>query len=108
MRNAKANDILKTLVDSVEKNGIQADKCIAPLQEARQFALEENDPLVTRALRLAWQHIESNETFDAPLAEEIETAEDNFVYFLSLCIKSDNEINRNELRDMTYALQAMA
>lgn len=107
MRNPKGNDIIKKLISEVEANGITAE-LIQPLQEVRELAKSENDPLLTRALRLAWQHIESNDYFEIPLAEEIETAEENLVFFLSLCLKSDNDINREELRAMTSQLQELA
>jgi hypothetical protein len=107
MRNPKGNDILKKLIGEIESNGISA-ALIAPLQEAREVAKSENDPLVTRSLRLLWQHIEANDNFEAPLAEEIETATDNLIFFISLCVKSDNEVNRDELRVMTQQLQELA
>jgi hypothetical protein len=96
------------VIASVEKSGILADKIISPLQSAREHALKENDPLVTRALRLAWQHIEANEAFEIELAEEIETPEENFVYFLSLIVRCENALNRDELRVMTNQLQQVA
>ena len=108
MRTTEANDLINSVIDSVEKSGINADKIISPLQAAREHALTENDPLVTRALRLAWQHVEANEAFDIELAEEIETPEENFVYFLSLIVRSDNALNRDELRVMTNQLQQVA
>lgn len=108
MHTAKANELLNNAIAHVEKNGISGEPLIQLIQQAREYALQEKDPLVTRALRLAWQHVESNETFDLPLAEEIESIEENFIYFLSLCIKSHHEINRTELREMTNQLQAMA
>jgi hypothetical protein len=52
--------------------------------------------------------LESNEAFDTELAEEIETPEENFAYFLALCVKSDNALNRDELRVMTNQLQQLA
>ncbi len=107
MRNPQGNDILKKLISEIETTGIST-ALIAPLQEARELAKLESDPLITRALRLLWQHIEANETFEIPLAEEIETPEDNLVFFLSLCVKGDNDINRDELRIMTQQLQEMA
>lgn len=107
MRNPKGNEIIKKLIADVEKNGI-THSLIAPLQEVRELAKNENDPLLTRALRLAWQHIESTDYFEIPLAEEIETAEENLTFFLSLCLKSENEINREELRAMTSQLQELA
>jgi hypothetical protein len=107
MRNPKGNEILKQLIKEVESTGISTD-LITALQEARELAKSENDPLITRALRLLWQHLEANESFEVPLAEEIETATDNLIFFISLCVKSDNELNRDELRVMTQQLQELA
>ncbi|MCC7298197.1 MAG: hypothetical protein IT244_07690 [Bacteroidia bacterium] len=110
MLTKEANDLIDKLVASIEKNGIQADKNIPEIQKIREFALKENDPLVTRGLRLAWQHLEGHETFTLNyLIEDDEnaTAEDNLVHMLNLCRKSDNSYNRDELREMTNLLQEM-
>lgn len=108
MRTPEANVILNSVIESVEKNGIHAKAIVTQLQAAREHALTENDPLVTRALRLAWQHIESNNAFETELAEEIESAQENFIYFVSLCVRSENALNREELRIMTNQLQSVA
>ncbi len=108
MQTEKANTIIEKAIKSVEKDGIVAGKLIPLLQEAREFALKEEDPLLTRALRLAWQHLESNDHFAIDLAEDIEDETENFIYFLSLCVKCENEINRTELREMTNNMQALA
>ena len=47
----------------IAKNGINAATQIPLIKEAREYALKEEDPLVTRALRLAWQHVEENKGF---------------------------------------------
>ena len=108
MRTEKANALIEKAITIVEKEGIVVDKIVTLLQDARGFALKEEDPLVTRALRLAWQHLEANDTFAVDLAEDIEDETENFIYFLSLCAKCENEINRTELREMTNNLQALA
>lgn len=108
MLTSEANEKLKKLIASIEKGGIQPEKNIPEIQAIREYALKENDPLVTRALRLAWQHLESKGTFELNfLLEEDEnaTAEDNLVYMLNLCLKSENTYNRDELREMTNQLQ---
>lgn len=107
MQSAKANTILQSIIDDATKNGMNAESFIPQLKEARELALKEEDPLVTRALRLTWQHLEANGNFGIELAEEIESEDENFTYFLSLCVKSDNTYNRDELREMTNALQAV-
>jgi len=78
MRTAEANTILEKIQKQVEKNGIQPDKLIPLLQQAREFALKEEDPLLTRALRLCWQHLEANEAFDLTYLEDGESTEENF------------------------------
>ncbi len=108
MQSEKANELLNKAIKSVEKNGIVASAIVPHLKAAREYALLENDPLLTRALRLAWQNLEANDAFETELAEEIETPEDNLVYFLSLCLKSENVLNRDELRLMTNGLQQVA
>lgn len=108
MNTAEANKILESILKDTEKSGINSEKFIPLLQKAREYALKENDPLVTRALRLLWQHLEGNEGFQLSFLEEAETQEENFSYFISLCIKSDNTYNRDELREMTNLLQEMA
>jgi hypothetical protein len=108
MRTEKANALIEKAITIVEKDGIVAAKIISLLQDAREFALKEEDPLVSRALRLAWQHLEANDSFAIDLAEDIENETENFIYFLSLCAKCENEINRTELREMTNNMQALA
>lgn len=111
MQTEAANKELNKLIADIEKNGIQPETQIPAIQKIRDYALKENDPLVTRALRLAWQHLESNGDFTLNfLAEEDEnaTSTDNLVYMLSLCIKSENTYNRDELREMTNQLQELA
>lgn len=108
MRSPEANALIQKVIDNAEKNGIANESNIADLQKAREFALKENDPLVTRALRLTWQHIESNEGFEVAFLEEAETQDENFSYFMNLILKSDNTYNRDEIREITNLLQGMA
>jgi len=108
MKTEKANKILDKALADLAKSGIKPANLIPYLQEAREFALKEEDPLVTRALRLAWQHIESNKGFLLAFLEESETQEENLEFFLSLCARCENDRNRDELREMTNMLQEMA
>jgi hypothetical protein len=108
MQSKEANDILAKIQKSVDKSGIDADSMISQLQKAREYALKENDPLLTRALRLAWQHLEANGGFEISYLEEAETQEENFSYMLALMQKSDNTYNRDELREMTNLMQSEA
>jgi hypothetical protein len=108
MNTPEANKILERIIKDVEKNGLEVEILIPELQKVREFALKENDPLVTRAIRLTWQHLETNEGFQIAYLEEAETQEENFLYLLQLCLKTDNTYNRDELREITNLMQAAA
>jgi hypothetical protein len=108
MVTAEANKLLDKLTQDIEKNGISPEKNIVVIQQIREFALKENDPLITRALRLLWQHLESNSAFQLTFLEESDSPEENMLYMLNLCKKSENTYNRDELREMTNLLQELA
>jgi len=108
MHTAEANKILDSIQTVVEKKGLDTEALIPELQKAREFALIENDPLLTRALRLLWQHLEANSGFEVSYLEEAETQEENFTYLIALMQKSDNTYNRDEIREMTNLMQSMA
>ncbi|MBL7812977.1 MAG: hypothetical protein JNL57_12210 [Bacteroidetes bacterium] len=108
MQTAEANKHLEKLIEEVEKNGIDASSLIPKIQKIREYAQKEQDPLLTRALRLAWQHLETYNAFEISFLEEAETQEENLAYMLQLCLRSDNTYNRDELREMTNLLQATA
>lgn len=116
MKAAQANTLIDTLVAQVEKEGIDTDTLIPQLHKLREFALAEADPLVTKALRLAYEYLEENDgAFDIQVQYEededgneypieIEDTE-NFCYFLNLLKKSDNKINRDEIKEYRTALK---
>ena len=108
MQTPEANKILERILKDFQKNGMDSAVLIPEFQKAREYALKEEDPLITRALRLAWQHLEANNSFEVPFLEDGETADENFDYFVNLMIKSTNTINRDELREMTNMLQKLA
>lgn len=108
MRTAEANKILDKIQSIIEKKGLDTESLIPELQKARELALKENDPLLTRALRLAWQHLETNGAYEVAYLEEAETQEENFTYLISLMQKSDNTYNRDEIREITNLMQSMA
>lgn len=107
MRSPEAQKQIDKILSIVEKEGIKAEKLIPLIQNLREFALSEEDPLVTRTLRLTWQHLESNEGFEISYLEDAETQEENFVYMFELIKNSDNKYNRDELREITQMLQAL-
>ena len=116
MKAEKANKLIKDFQKDLEKSGFDPEKAISNLKEIRPFAQEEEDPLVTKTLRLAYQFIEENENFDIeivvdedeegnPIVMEDSNDVNNLVHYLQLILDSRNEYNRNEIRDINQQLK---
>lgn len=115
MKIAAANTKLDAIIAKVDKKGFKADKLIDDLKELRELALKEQDPLVTKVLRLSYEFIGENNGFDvqAQYEEDEEGNEypieiegkENFLYLLNLLKNADHKINREEIKDYRTALK---
>lgn len=115
MKIGAANIKLDEIIKKVEKSGVNAKGLIADLKELREFALKEQDPLVTKVLRLTYEFLEQNESFDvqAQYEEDEEGNEypleieekENLLYLLNLLKSADHKINREEIKDYRTALK---
>ncbi len=115
MKLAAANKKLDSIIENVEKKGLKAPKLVEDLKELREFALKEQDPLVTKVLRLSYEYIIENGTFDVQAQYEEDEEEneypieieevDNLLYLLNLLKNADHKINREEIKDYRTALK---
>jgi hypothetical protein len=115
MRSAAANKKLDEVIEKVEKKGLAASKLIDDLKELREFALKEQDPLVTKVLRLTYEFLGENNAFDvqAQYEEDEEGNEypieiedkENLLYLLNLLKNAEHKINREEIKDYRTALK---
>jgi hypothetical protein len=115
MKLAVANQKLEAIIKNVEKDGVKAKNLIEDLKELREYALKEQDPLVTKVLRLSYEYIGENSSFDiqAQYEEDEEENEypieiednDNLLYLLTLLKNADHKINREEIKDYRSALK---
>lgn len=79
MESIEGNKLIVKLQKDLAKNGIKKiDGLVKGLKELRPYALEEQDPTLTKVIRLTYEHIEENKTFNIPLPPEeaIEVEED--------------------------------
>lgn len=106
---------IEKLKDLVAKKGIVKDEVVKLLMELRPYFIEQNEPLVTRVVRLTAEYIEEEGVFDINLlAEEDEEGEvdedidmeaedsfnlvkENFLYLMDLFAHPDNQVNKDEL-----------
>ena len=115
MKSAAANKKLDEIIALVEKKGLEAPQLIDELKSLREFALKEQDPLVTKVLRLSYEFLGENGSFDvqAQFDEDEEGNEypleiddkENFLYLLNLLKNADHKINREEIKDYRTALK---
>jgi hypothetical protein len=115
MKTAIANEQLDSIINKVEKQGLESPKLIEDLKSLRELAIKEQDPLVVKVLRLTYEFISENDCFDveAQFEEDEEGNEypieiddkDNLLYLLTLLKNADHKINREEIKDYRSALK---
>jgi hypothetical protein len=115
MKLLEANNKLDAIISKVEKKGIVAAKLIDDLKALREDALKEQDPLVTKVLRLSYEFLDERKAFDVKAQYEEDEEEneypieiedkENFLYLLNLLKRSDHKINREEIKDYRSALK---
>lgn len=115
MKSPKANAKLESIIKKVEKDGLEAKNLVEDLKELRAYAIEEQDPLVTKVLRLSYEYITENSSFDVQAQYEQDEEEneypieiedkENFLYLLNLLIRCEHKVNREEIKDYRTALK---
>lgn len=113
MKRKDSNKKIDKIVSSVEKEGFNIEALVSEMKSLRELALIEEDPLVVKILRLAYEHLEENNTFEvftqkpdvdedgeeiADDSNEQMTPEEHFTYFMNLLINAENKYNREELQ----------
>ncbi len=115
MKTGKANKQVEKVIKLVEKEGVLAKSLITELKELREHALKEEDPLLAKVTRLTYEYLEENEAYDiqAQWEEDEEGGEypleledqENLLYLLNLLLRSDNKLNREEIKEYRTALK---
>ncbi len=108
MKNLKANELVAQIIKEIEKNSVKPEKLIPMLKELRELAKTEEDPLLTRSIRLVYEHLEANGGWEFQTLEDSEEVEENLTYLISLYEKSDNKYNRDEIREIANNMTAAA
>jgi hypothetical protein len=117
----KTLESIEDLRKFVEKNGVVKDEVVEKLMALRPHYIEQNEPLVTRVIRMTAEYIEhfgyfnlnllaetDEEDEDAEVEEEIDPEgevsftemKENFLYLLDLFAHPDNQVNRDELQNL--------
>lgn len=116
MKSKQAQKKLENIISEVHKNNGISQALIDKLKDLRNHAVDEKQPVVAKALRLAYEHIEENESFIIPIPtdEPLEgqkddvpliTGEESFIYLMNLVKNCENPINLNEIREYNRLMQ---
>ena len=121
MENPSAQKLINKIQVDLFKNGFDADRLVADLKKLREYSLEENNPVLTKALRLTYEHIEANSAFLIPIpddepieGEELVTENtsgtennmESLEYLFSLFSDLSHKTNLADLREYNKALAA--
>ena len=108
MNNPKAQKILNSLLKEATGEWNPESVC-EQLTQLRTIALEMNDPLIVKTLRLMREKIQEDESFEVEIEvldeeDEFEEPENHLEYLLNLLLESDNKYNREEIKLYRTAL----
>lgn len=121
MENKQALKLIEKIQKDLLQDKFVVSEIVEALKKVREITLELNNPVVTKALRLAYVHLESNNAFfigipdDEPVdAKEIEIeaniSEENNLeslnYFLSLFTDLSKKNNILDLKEYNKAFLA--
>jgi ribosomal protein S20 len=121
MENKQALKLIEKIQKDLLQNKFEVSKIVEELKKIREISLELNNPVVTKALRLAYEHLDTNNAFligipdDEPVdSKEVEfeaniSDENNiesFNYFLSLFTDLNKKNNVLDLKEYNKAFIA--
>ena len=118
MENKKAFQLLDKNLKELVKNKFSVAAIVADLKTIRELLLELQNPVVTKSLRLAYEHLENNNAFliaipaDEPIdadatANEVSFSDANniesFQYYLSLFTDLTKKNNLLDIKEYNKA-----
>jgi hypothetical protein len=121
MENKQALKLIEKVQKDLLQNKFEVSKIVDELKKIREISLELNNPVVTKALRLAYEHLASNNAFliGIPDDEPIDSKEgtvatsiseenniESFNYFLSLFTDLTKKNNVLDLKEYNKAFLA--
>ena len=121
MENKQALKLIEKIQKEILQDKLVVADAVTDLKKLREITLELNNPVVTKALRLAYEHLESNDAFlvgipdDEPVDSkdavvEANISEENNLeslnYFLTLFTDLTKKNNLLDLKEYNKAFLA--
>ena len=115
MKNKTAFTLIQKIQKELTSKKISYETIIEILKELRIISLEEKNPVLTKALRLAYEHLENNNGFYIGIPAEDEITSFNFskendleslTYFIALTKDATKVNNLLDLKEYNKAFLA--
>lgn len=98
MENPSAQKLINKIQLDLFKKGFDAETLIADLKKLREFSMEEQNPVLTKAIRLAYEHLEENGAFLIPIPDDEPVDEETEL------VTGSTPGNENNLESLDYLL----
>jgi len=121
LKNPKGQKLLNKIQRNLMRNGIIINTIVEDLKELRPYAVEDENPLLAKVIRLTYEHIENYQTFNIPIPEDEPLDENEEVsassefdpqesldYLLSIMFDTTIKNNQMDLREYSVDLQEYA
>lgn len=121
LKNPKAQKLIDKIQRDLMRNGLVINTLVEDLKQLRPFAIEEENPLLAKVIRLAFEHLEATNSFEIPIPDDepLEENEDQATaiesspqesldYLLSLMHDTSIKNNVSDLREYSSALAEFA
>jgi len=105
MENRQALKLIEKIQKELFKDNFEVSEIVTDLKKLREITLELNNPVVTKALRLAYEHLENNNGFFIGIPDD-EPVDSKDNYFLSLLTDLDKKNNLLDLKEYNKAFLA--
>jgi len=121
LKNPKGLKLLNKIQRNLMRNGIIINTIVEDLKELRPYAVEDENPLLAKVIRLTYEHIENYQAFNIPIPEDEPLDENEEVsassefdpqesldYLLSIMLDTTIKNNQMDLREYSIDLQKYA
>ncbi|MFL9844447.1 hypothetical protein [Flavobacterium rhizosphaerae] len=70
MENQSAQKLINKMQVDLFKKGFDAEILVEDLKKLREYSLNEHNPVLTKAIRLTYEHLEQNGAFLIPIPDD--------------------------------------
>jgi hypothetical protein len=106
MTQIEATNLCKKILKEFDPNNVAKENIINDLKLLRGHFLAIEDPMLTKTVRLAYEYLSNNDSFDIAIVDFEPTEEQStFEYFVELLMNYEHPFNRKELQEFKTALE---